>query len=151
MNRVATRQAGATLIVALLMLSIIAVLGVNAINQSTVDLRIVSNMQGRLDAAAAVQDAVEQVIGNKDSFLIPAAQTIRIDRTGYGDYLDVAVAAPVCREATSSEGYSATTGSPTEDTVWEVTATVTDPMNGARAEVHQGVAVVLKRGSCPAP
>ena len=145
------QQRGATLVVALLMLTVLAILAVNAVNESTVDLHIVANLQGRGDALAAVQDAIEQTLSDKNNFTHPTARTIRITRSDYGDYVDVSVAAPVCRQAIASEGYSATAGSPTEDTVWEVTDSVTDPATGARAEVHQGIAMVMRLGSCPAP
>jgi Tfp pilus assembly protein PilX len=151
MMRTPCSQTGATLIVSLMMLAILALLGANAVNNSTTELRIAANMQSQQDAAAAIQDAIEQVIGSPSTFLTPQAQTIRIQRANYGDTLEVQVAAPVCRSATPSEGYSAITGPPTEDAVWEVVASVTDPATGARAEVHQGVAVLMRLGSCPAP
>jgi Tfp pilus assembly protein PilX len=69
-------QAGATLVVALLMLAVLALLGVNAVNNSTVNLRIIFNMQAHQNIEAAAQDAIEQVIGTIASFNNPQDQNV---------------------------------------------------------------------------
>ena len=55
------RQSGATLIVALIMLIMMTVLAVSAINLSTINLKIVGNMQSQKAMDAAAQDAIEQI------------------------------------------------------------------------------------------
>ena len=144
-------QTGSTLIVALLMLAILALLGVNAMNTSTISLRVVANAQSQRDAEAAAQDAIEQVISSKDPFAAPADATITVSRPSYGDALSVPVAAAECLDAQTAEGYSAVFNLAPEATVWEVVASVVDASTGARAEIHQGVEITMIQGSCPEP
>ena len=144
-------QDGSALIVALLMLAVLALLGVNAVNTSTMSLRIVSNAQSQADAEAAAQDAIEQVISSKDPFAAPAAATVTVSRPSYGDELDVAVPAAECLDAQTAKGYSAVFNLAPEATVWEVVASVVDAPTGARAEIHQGIEITMIQGSCPEP
>lgn len=150
MNSVFSKQRGATLIVALLMLAILALLGVNAVTNSTMNLRAVSNMQAQQDAEAVAQDAIEQTISAIGPFTNPQAVPRPVTRPSYGDTVAVAVAAPICRDTRPAEGYSAAFALAPEETVWEVVATVPpDPVTGARARISQGVAITMKQGSCP--
>lgn len=139
-------QTGVALIVALLMLAVLALLGVTAVNNSTVNLRVTYNMQAYQDAEAAAQDAIEQVIGSIASFNTPTDQTITID---WIDGVTVAVDAPICLGAQPAEGYSASFALAPEDTEWDVRAAATDAVTGAAATITQGVAITLTAGSCP--
>jgi Tfp pilus assembly protein PilX len=132
-------QAGATLIVALLMLTILAILGVNAVTNSTMNLRVVSNMQAQQDAEAAGQDAIEQVISTIANFNDPQRVL------GLG----LPVAPPECLDARPAEGYSALFPLAPEQTLWEVRAAVQDDATGAQARIRQGVTITMRAGSCP--
>jgi Tfp pilus assembly protein PilX len=132
-------QTGSTLIVALLMLTILAILGVNAVTNSTMNLRVVSNMQAQQDAEATGQDAIEQVISTIANFNDPQ----RVDDLG------LPVAPPECLDARPAEGYSAVFALAPEQTLWEVRAAVEDGATGAKARIRQGVTITMRAGSCP--
>src|SRR5437016_5220957 len=98
-----SRQAGATLLVSLVMLVLITLLAVSAINSGTINLRIAGNMQSRDEARAAAQQAIEQFISSYANFYPtpPTAATsynIDIDNNGTNDYV-VSVAKPACKRA----------------------------------------------------
>lgn len=137
------RQAGVTLVVALLLLAVLALLGVTAVNNSMVNLRIVGNMQAHQDAEAVSQEAIEQVISSIAIFNTPAATTITLAG------VDVQVSEPTCLDVRPAEGYSATFPLAPEDTHWELGASYDDPVSGAQADLVQGVTIVMPSGSCP--
>jgi Tfp pilus assembly protein PilX len=137
------RQAGVTLVVALLLLAVLALLGVTAVNNSMVNLRIVGNMQAYQDAEAVSQEAIEQVISSIAIFNNPAATTITLAG------VDVQVSEPTCLDVRPAEGYSATFPLAPEDTHWELGASYDDPVSGAQADLVQGVTIVMPSGSCP--
>jgi Tfp pilus assembly protein PilX len=137
-------QSGVALVVALLMLTVLALLGVSAVNNSTVNLRVTYNMQSYQDAEAAAQDAIEQVIGTIASFNTPADKTI----PSYGG-IGVQVDAPVCLRTRPAEGYSAKFPLAPEETEWSVRAVATDGVTGAAATLTQGVAITMPADSCP--
>ena len=136
-------QTGATLVVALLMLAVLALLGVNAVNNSTVNLRIIFNMQAHQDIEAVTQDAVEQVISTIASFNNPQDRTITVNE------IAVAVTAPNCIDVRPAEGYSAAFALAPVETQWDVRASATDPATGADTNMRQGVAITLPAGACP--
>lgn len=94
------RQSGASLIVSLIMLVVVTLLVVSAIRAGNSNLRIAGNMQAQTEAAAAVQQAIEQTIDigtiavPNDFTQITAPQTIPVTM-GAVTY-SVAVAKPVC-------------------------------------------------------
>ena len=57
-----SRQQGATLMIALIMLIMLTLFAISAMNTSTTNLRVVGNMQARAEAEAASQTAIEAVI-----------------------------------------------------------------------------------------
>lgn len=136
-------QRGATLVVALLMLAVLALLGVNAVTNSTVNLRIVSNMQAHQDIEAATQNAIEQVISSIASFNNPQNRTITVDG------IPVTVSAPECLDVRPAEGYSAAFALAPVETQWDVRAAATDAATSARTAIRQGVAITLPAGACP--
>lgn len=138
-----SRQRGATLLTSLMILVVLTLLAISAINTSTVNLRIVQNMQAQQQTEAAAQAAIEQVMSSAISFNAPAAATITANS------LPVAVSEPECLRAFPAEGYSAVWGLAPEDTEWEVVATVNDSATGAKVTIHQGAAVRLAADSCP--
>lgn len=74
------------LIVSLIMLVVMTLLGLAAINSSTINLKIINNMQVRQEAMSAAQMAVNQVLSNGGYFLDPATAptSIPVDVNGNG-------------------------------------------------------------------
>jgi Tfp pilus assembly protein PilX len=58
------RQRGATLVVALILLVVITLLAVSALGTTTMQLKVVGNMQARNEALAAAQQAIEAAISS---------------------------------------------------------------------------------------
>ncbi|MDH4561492.1 PilX N-terminal domain-containing pilus assembly protein [Pseudomonas sp. BN411] len=139
----AGRQCGAALVVALLMLVVMALLGISAINSSTVNQSIISNVQSQQAAEAAAQDGIEQAISSIEAFRVPSARKLTIEG------LEINVSAPVCIGSQVKSGYSLTTKFPPEDTHWELSATVDDKATGSKVVIRQGVSIVMPSGSCP--
>lgn len=136
-------QQGATLLVALIFLVMMTLFAVSAINLSTVNLRIVGNMQATKMMDAQAQEAIERTISTMEQFnLTPQVTTVG----------DVTVQAPVCLDSQVATGYSAVvTNIIPEDNTWEVVATVSDPVTGATSTIHQGVQIRMLAGNCPTP
>ena len=164
------RQAGATLITALVMLVVLTLLVISAMNSSTVHLRIAGNMQIKEEAIAAAQQATEQVMSNNftDPLHPPASSvSVPIGGTTYA----VAIAQPTCTASTPmrnnypnlpveclSSGGTQNSGIFFASGVqagaswclaqtWEVNASVTDARTGAAATTHQGVAIKVPIGT----
>ena len=135
-------QAGAALIVALLLLVVLAVLGVSAIGTSTVNMRIIFNTQTQQDTEAAAQAAIEQAISSISFFNTPMARTITVDG------LDVAVGAAECLEWRKAKGYSENFSLAPEVTRWELVAEVDDATTGSQARLTQGVSIAMPAGYC---
>ena len=85
------RQRGATLLVALIMLTVLMMFVVSSLNTSTTNLKVVGNMQSKNEALAATQEAIETVISTPQFISTPAnavlnpcgtANTICTDVTG---------------------------------------------------------------------
>lgn len=146
------RQRGATLLVGLIILVVLTLLAVSAIRSSSLNLRIVGNMQFKSEAEAAAQQAIEQVMSSSAIFYTPTAQSIAVDinHDGTTDYT-VSIGAPSCLKMATASGYSALfAASAPQDTYWDVKSTVTDSRSGSKIIVHQGVKVRLSAGvTCP--
>jgi Tfp pilus assembly protein PilX len=138
-------QQGIVLFLALIFLVMMTLFAVSSINMSTVNLRIVGNMQAVKSLDADAQTAIEEVISSMNSFgAVPAGATIT------GEIGTVNVAPPVCIDSQVASGYSAVvTNIIPEDNVWEVTATVDDDLTGATSSIHQGVEIRMLAGNCP--
>jgi hypothetical protein len=149
-------QGGATLAIALIMLVMITVLVTSGFNLSNTNLAAVGNMQFRDEAIASANKAIEQVLSSPftDS---PAGQAIDvdIDNDDTPDY-EVLFSAPTCisdseivvsgsAPSSLTLGSSfAVAGSTFYETIWDISATVTDAnRSGASVQVHQGVRVLL--------
>ena len=158
------RQRGATLIVGLIMLVLITLMMVTAFMLSSSNLKSVGNMQYRVEATAAANSAIEQVISSAAIFIAPAARTVVV-----GPYT-VVVAAPRCLYTAPvlipPSGGSADPNSIILDvgstgalqivpgfldTYWDIAATVQDGLTGASVESHQGVRVRLPDSPNPCP
>ena len=60
------RQAGATLIVGLVLLLVLTVVGVSGMNMATMEITMAGNTQFRQDAFQAAEDAIDIAIGRRD-------------------------------------------------------------------------------------
>jgi Tfp pilus assembly protein PilX len=146
------RQQGATLMVGLIMLLVLTLLVVSGIRSSNANLKIVGNMQARDEAAAAAQQAVEEVMSDVNNFYTPAARTTTVDinNDGSADYT-VTIAAPVCLKLVTVDGYSVEfADSAPKESYWDIAVQVADTRTGATATVHQGAQVRLDAtATCP--
>lgn len=137
-------QRGATLIVSLIMLVVLTMFAVSAINLSSVNLKIVGNMQAQQAMEMAAQNAIEQQLSS------PAYYTTMIAaRTVNASGFNVNLGAATCIRNVPATGYSATSGISPEDNDWEIVATVSDPLTGANLTLHQGVRIRMLAGNCP--
>lgn len=145
--RTMQKQHGSTLLMTLIMLVLLMLFVVSAINWSTINMRIVGNMQAQNEARIAAEMAINQVMSAPIS---TASQTILIDinNDGTNDY-SVAIAPPSC----IGDKLSAATGAEAvsiRDSVWEVQATVT-PLSifstGTSLTLTQGVSIYAG-GAC---
>lgn len=137
-------QQGAVLIVSLIMLIVLTLFAVTGINLSSVNLKIVGNMQAQKRMEMAAQNAIEQTLSSPTYFnLTPTARTVNV--SGY----NVDLAAPNCLQSVAATGYSATSGISPEDNDWEVVAEITDALSGAKVVIHQGVRIRMLAGNCP--
>ena len=168
------KQAGATLIVALMFLLIMTLFAVSSINLSTTNLKIIGNMQATKTLDAAAKDVVEQLMGTANSFVAAPSNTLIITEydpatdavvttnlvVGTNNTLGTAVTTalgtvayvenPECVDSETAEGYTALAAalSP-DDNTWEVVVHFTDPVTGATSIIHQGAKIRMLAGNCP--
>jgi len=158
-------QRGLTLFVAMIILVMITLLVVSAFRVSNTNLKIVSSMQGRQEAIASGQAAIEQVLSSRfftENPSIVAATPINVDINGdaTSDF-EVTMGLPKCLRtapvvlgspptklqlecAGSSRYPSATTPSWCANTIWELSATTTDRLTAAKTTVRQGVGMTVE-------
>jgi hypothetical protein len=145
-------EAGATLVVSLIMLTLITLMIMAALAIGGANFRTVTNMQFRDEAIAAANKAIEQVISSPFA-VAPAAEDILVDldNDGTPDY-EVHIDEPQCIRATlaettlpSSVSLPPAMGSTSSwNTVWDIRATVTgDNAGEAAVDVRTGVRVLL--------
>ena len=158
-------QQGLTLFVAMIILVMVTLLVVSAFRTSNTNLKIVNSMQGRQEALATAQAAVEQVLSSSffaENPAITGATPISVDvnTDGTPDY-DVTIKQPKCLRtapivlstpptqlqldcAGSSRFPSATTPTWCSNVLWQVEATTTDRLTGAQNSVRQGVGMTVE-------
>ena len=157
-------QRGMTLFVAMIILVMITLLVVSAFRVSNTNLKIVGAMQGRQEAVASSQAAIEQVLSSKfftENPSIVANTPIDIDINNDGvDDFSVKMALPKCVRtapvvlgtpptklqldcAGSSRYPGATTPTWCSNTIWELEATTTDKLTAAKTTVRQGVGMTV--------
>lgn len=174
-------QRGVTLFVALIFLLVMTLFAVSSVNMSTVNMRIVGNMQAIKQMEAVAQDAVEQILSDSGRYgLSPDESDIKVSFvTSAGkieqtlaysddstDLADCEVDAPyswrntdgsylicaVCIDSNTATGYSAVQEAIIpEDTSWEIYILVEDPLTGAEVKLHQGIEMRMLAGNCPDP
>lgn len=138
-------QRGAALFVVLVMLVVLTLFVVAGINLTSTNLKVVGNMQAQQFIESTVDRALAQTLSDPVNFTTPTAKTVTVQG------INVAVAAPVCNSSTPDTETEATKKlglPPDEYTTWDVQASGTDDLTGARVTIHQGVAVRLPQGSC---
>jgi Tfp pilus assembly protein PilX len=156
-------QQGLTLLVALIMLVMVTLLAASAFKTSNTNLKVVSSMQGRQEAVASAQAAIERVISTAfftEEPTVVAATPIAVDinRDGVDDFTVTIAPAPKCIRtapvtlgpastptdllcAGSARAGAGTVASYCSDTIWEIAANTTDKVTSAATTVRQGVAV----------
>ena len=142
-------QSGATLFVALVFLLIMTLFAVSSINLSTINLKIVGNMQAIKQMEAAALDSQEQVLSNSNFFTSPAdfTQTVTIANTDF----NVTVEAADCINSQTAAGYSAVVENIIpQDNTFVLRTKVDDPdIDGAENLVTvQGVGLRMLAGNC---
>ena len=145
--KASTHHSGGALIVSLIMLLVITLMVTSAIRSSSTNLLVVGNMQVQVEAIAAADQAINQVMSSAAIFNnTPAGQTVPVDinNDGTTDY-SVLVSAPTCVAMIPVGGTSALLSNllSTNDTYWDVVATVSDTRTGASIVLHEGVKIRL--------
>jgi hypothetical protein len=150
-------EAGATLVVSLIMLALITLMIIAALAIGSANFRTVTNMQFRDEAIAAANRAIDEVMSSPFA-LAPVAEDIEVDldSDGTNDY-EVHIDEPQCVRATvaqttapSSESLPPAMGTVSNwNTVWDIRATVA-PAAGfnageAAVDVRVGVRVLLSQ------
>jgi Tfp pilus assembly protein PilX len=174
--RVRRAQRGATLLVSMIFLVVITLMVVSAVKVSTMNTKMVGNLQTENEANAAAVHAIETTI-SKDFTLNPHAETIAVDINNSGkpgSTYSVAVDPPACTGVKAiklseldpaveadqpcyTSGAAANTGivggggggnSLCSASNWDVKASATAPNGGAPGvATHQGIAVRVAVGS----
>ena len=139
------RQSGATLIVVLIMLVILTLFAISAVNLSSSNLRVISNMQARKLVEQVGLQGSEQVMSSMANFTSPTGAVTVSAPTG----ITVTVSTRVCQFATAAQGYSAVQPIVPEDTQWDYAVTVTDSVTNASARFWQGAKIRMLAGNCP--
>ncbi|MBI3374206.1 MAG: hypothetical protein HY017_20980 [Betaproteobacteria bacterium] len=141
------QQRGVTLLVVLIMLVVMTLFAVSSINLSSINLKVVGNLQNQKTMEANAQQAIEALLNSPSAYgLTAAASTTTVN--GMTVNLDT----PSCLYASPAAGYSAVASVAAitpEDTDWELVARVTDSLTSASAVVHQGVRIRMLAGNCP--
>jgi Tfp pilus assembly protein PilX len=151
-------QRGATLMVALIFLVMMTMFAISSINLSSVNLRIVNNMQSVKQMEAAVQDAVEQQISVSGNF----ARTNQSNFSGGNTYTEITpasiffpgdttltVTGPTCIDSQVAVGYTAVVDDIIpQDNVFQVNASIIDAVTGTRVSLSQGIGVRMLAGNC---
>ena len=159
------RQGGITLFVALVMLVMVTLLAVSSFRVSNTNLKVIASTQGKGEATAAAQAAIEQVLSSAAFSSDPAsiaATPITVDVSGDGtsDYSVSMNPKPTCIKSRPTDPTTldianpndrpcfgsalvgqVTTASSCADTIWEITATTQDTVTSATTLVRQGVSM----------
>lgn len=171
-----TKQNGATLVTALVMLVALTLLVVSGIRSSNTNLRIAGNMQMQEEAVTAAQQAIEQTISvDFTTNLVAATIAIDIDNKGATDYT-AQVSIPACTSTVvltppelnlndpadiscqasgviigggivKFDGPAPQPASWCSKQTWDIQSTVADDSTGANATVHQGVFIRVVNGT----
>jgi len=156
------KQAGATLIMALIMLVLMTLLALSAINMSTGNLKVVGNMQYQQEATAAAQSAINQILSKGTYLSSPSTAPTSINVSVNGGTYAVAIAPPCLKSSVSilkselslsnpEDAKCVSSGNPENNqsdcarVTWQVTATVNDAITNAKVELVQGATMRMDR------
>lgn len=138
-------QRGMVLMLSLTFLVILTMLGVAAINMSTVNLRIVSNTQLQQQAEAAAMRGLELAISDVNHFTTKDAVIANLP-----DNVTVADRSCLWGSKTGTnddtESYSKQWELAPESTIWDIESTYDG--NGAKMTIRQGVRIKMTADSC---
>ncbi len=158
-------QRGVTLFVALVLLVMVTLLAVSSFRVSNTNLKVIASMQGKGEAVAAANAALEEIISSaafaEDPAAVAAAPHI-VDLTGTGrDEFDIKLTpVPVCLKARPTNPAELDIAKPADrpcfgsalvgqaqlatscaETIWEVNAVAKDTVTGAETTVRQGLSM----------
>lgn len=154
-HRLAGRQQGVVLIIALVLLVMLTLFAVSAIRSSVVELQVTGNEQIRKELAAAAQDEIEKYLSSMTVFnnLINGVVVTPTSASLRGGKITAVAPKPVCVKSEPLTGSSLAHSSvgTSETDYWEVTATATDTVTGGSVTITQGFRMRMPLGSCPLP
>jgi hypothetical protein len=141
----------------LLMLSVAV-----AFRMSNNNLKAVGNMQSQAEAEAAAEAAIENLMSTEASFKVPVVAT-NVPADAYG--VAVSIAAPACVRSIPVDASTSADTTPNiylqnvtpasasgyMETHWDIAATASSGVTGAKAEIHQGVRIILPAEPNPCP
>lgn len=148
-------QAGISLFVSLVMLTVLTLLVISAVLSSNLGLRIAGNAQVRQEALTAAQRVIDSKLQKSTNLAYfkgtdtTLTQDVDINGDGTNDYR-VTLGARDCLELNPVPGYSAVhLESAPRDTLWDIEATVKDlnSIFGSSMVLHQGVKVRVQVGT----
>lgn len=158
--RIPSSQRGATLVTAIMFLTLLMLMVTVAFRMSNSNLKAVSNVQGQQEAQAAAEKAVEQVISSDAIFVTPHQSDYPADEHG----VTVTVGTPQCIRATPIYVATSPDGNPNifieghpmsnsgfTETHWNIAATAQGAATGAKVEINQGVRLVMPDDPNPCP
>lgn len=137
-------EAGATLLVTLVMLVVITLLGIAGIRMTGSSLLVVGNMQARKFVENQGLQAIEQVMNSIIAFNNPTSAIAVAAPAG----ITVNVSNRACTHSAPAAGYSAVAPISPEDNNWEFSVTVNDSFTGATTRMVQGAKVRQLSGYC---
>lgn len=158
-----TRQHGATLVVALVMLTLMTLITLAAINISAGNFKIISNVQFQQEATAAGQAAINQVLSKGSNLSEPDTSPRDLVVAVNGVDYSVALDKPCLRSArditsmpltdpdiwkcTDSAAYKPglPAGTMCAQVIWQVTANVNDDKTNAKVQLVQGAAIRMDK------
>lgn len=153
-------ERGATLIIAIMFLTLLMLTVTVAFRMSNANLKAVGNMQGQAEAQAAAEKAIERVISTDAIFVTPAPANFPADEHG----VRVTVATPECIRATPVYVATSGDGNPNifiegkpmtssgfTETHWNISAVAQADATGAKVEIDQGVRLVMPDDPNPCP
>jgi hypothetical protein len=140
-----------TIFISMVMLILITIMVLAAYSLSTTNLRVVGNMQAREEAAAAANFIIERVLQNPFYEDPQPELDQRVDINGDPvTFYRVDLVTPTCVRATkagiatsSSVTLPGMTTLGAYNTIWELDATATESVTGAKVRVIQAVRVLM--------
>lgn len=141
-------ERGNTLLMGLILLVLLTLMAISAMQSSTTDMQITGNSQFEKEAAAAAQQAIEQVISTSGFTTAPPLPvTVDMNQDGTADYTVTFTPAPQCMTYTAVDLTQpglpvicyGSIGNVCYWTMWDVVAVVSDPDSKASVTIHQGV------------